>query len=296
MAKGRMIDRRFTYSDKLNAVSRDARLFYASILPYLDRDGRTCAEPALLYGKIFRRTDFTLEEVSAYLAELHLEELIVLYHHDGDDVLEFAEFLEFNSPNARERASEYPAPNGESPRDETTLHYLARAMHGQCTDNAQHLHEQSTDDGRAESVLNVNVNENVNVERRTLTVNENGEKTIVDSGKPEPDAKWKPLLDAWNNNCGDLPKAHALNPKRRRELRKLITIAKKTDSDPVNLLAAATMAVAKNNYWLEQRYSLDNLLAGEKYVRYAEQALAEHINPKKTNTEKALEILQGGSQ
>lgn len=60
MARGRMLDQRFTQSDKLNGVSRDARLVYASILPYLDREGRTCAEQEAL--RTLRRAKLATQE------------------------------------------------------------------------------------------------------------------------------------------------------------------------------------------------------------------------------------------
>lgn len=70
MARGRMLDQAFVRSHKLRACSRDARLAYAMILPFLDREGRHVAEPFVLKALVFRWSDFSIEEIAACLTEL----------------------------------------------------------------------------------------------------------------------------------------------------------------------------------------------------------------------------------
>lgn len=177
MARGRMIDRRFSHSEKLNSVSRDARLFYASVLPYLDRAGRACAEPMLLYGDVFRRSDFTLDEIVSSLAELNHVGLISLYHFDGDDILEYTDFLEYNSPNHREAESDYPEPNGEPPRNSMITEALVqhgdskppgrpRETPGQVPGNAGASTGRRPGHPRETPGLNVNDNDNGNVNEK----------------------------------------------------------------------------------------------------------------------------------
>lgn len=109
MARGRMLKQGFVTSDKLNAVSRDARLLYACLLPFLDREGRSVAEPTTLKVTHLRQTDFTPEEIAALLVELEGVGLLALYADKVyDAILEYADFLEHNKPNAREAASIFP--------------------------------------------------------------------------------------------------------------------------------------------------------------------------------------------
>jgi len=150
MARGRMLDQAFLRSRKLQSVRRDARLVYASILTKLDRKGRICAEPNVLMVDVFRKTDFTIDEVTTAVAELHAAGLILLYSDpENAAVLEFVKFAEFNKPNKRETASEFSEPDDAPPvRDEALIEALVKA-HGQRTDNARAPHVQRTDNADA---------------------------------------------------------------------------------------------------------------------------------------------------
>ena len=146
MARGRMLDHAFNRSRKLQGTRRDVRLVYASILTQLDRSGRICAEPAVLMVSVFRKTDFTLDEVAVAVADLHAAGLILLYSDDENAaVLEFVDFLKFNRPNKREAQSEFADPEGSLPvRDEVLIAALVQS-HGQRTDLARATHVQRTD-------------------------------------------------------------------------------------------------------------------------------------------------------
>src|SRR5690606_25991725 len=90
---------------------RDARLVYATILPFLDREGRHVAEPFVLKALVFRRSDFTIEELAACLRELWAADLIRVYGDDDNDaILEYVDFARFNKPNAKEAKSAFPGP------------------------------------------------------------------------------------------------------------------------------------------------------------------------------------------
>lgn len=129
MARGRMFDQAFVTSSKIRSVSRDDRLIYASILPFLDREGRHCAEPFVLMATIFRLTDFTIDEVVGGVARLNAVGLIDLYSDaDNAAVLEYRRFLEFNKPNHREAKSRFASPNEGGPvRDELLIAALVEA-------------------------------------------------------------------------------------------------------------------------------------------------------------------------
>jgi hypothetical protein len=112
MARGRMLDRRFMESKKLQTVPRDARLAYASILPFLDREGRTIAEPLYLKAIVFRHSDFTIEETAAAVRALADAGLVRLYaNEDNTAIIEYVDFSKFNSPNAKEAKSDLPGPD-----------------------------------------------------------------------------------------------------------------------------------------------------------------------------------------
>jgi hypothetical protein len=112
MARGRMLDRRFMESKKLQTVPRDARLVYASILPFVDREGRTIAEPLYLKAMVFRHSDFTIEETAAAVRALADAGLVRLYaNEDNTAIIEYVDFSKFNSPNAKEAKSDLPGPD-----------------------------------------------------------------------------------------------------------------------------------------------------------------------------------------
>jgi hypothetical protein len=165
MARGRMLDKRFTASKKLNAIPREYRYMYAAILPHLDREGRINAQPIYLKANVFLNTDVQIEEIAPALVAMESVGLIDLY--GGDDhaaVLAFIGFETFNTPNKREAKSELPPPTGKDVTDTLIL-------------DARHLHVQSTDNAGADAVLKLNVNDNVNE-------NENGKATSATPPTP----------------------------------------------------------------------------------------------------------------
>ena len=149
MAHRRMISRAFTKSKKLNAVARDHRLVYASLLPFLDREGRIVAEPHVLKAVVFRKTDFEPAELGEAIAELARVGLVELYaDEDNDAIIEFADFHEHNTPNHKEAKSDLPGPTSPDvescrdplvPRVEASGHEqdMSEAMPGQCPGNAR---------------------------------------------------------------------------------------------------------------------------------------------------------------
>ncbi len=151
MARGRMIDKSFVKSQKLNELTRSERLAYAMILPFLDREGRTVAEPIVLKANVFRWSDFTLEEIAESIAAMARIELVRLYaDRDNAAIIQFVRFDEFNSPNSKEAKSDLPGPDDDKAtevRDEWIVPLL--------TDDSE-PHEQGTGNARALQVENVN--------------------------------------------------------------------------------------------------------------------------------------------
>lgn len=109
MARGRMLDEGFLRSRKLNSITRDCRLIYASILIKVDRQGRQIAEPIWQKATTFRHSDFTIEEIAAGMRTLAKVGLIRLYADaENAAIFEIVDFLKYNTPNHKEAASIFP--------------------------------------------------------------------------------------------------------------------------------------------------------------------------------------------
>lgn len=135
MARGRMLDRNVMKSRKVNSLSRDHRLMYVSMLPFLDREGRIVAEPIVLKANVFRWSDFTVDEIAEGVAALAAAELVELYSdEDNDAIIQYTRFADFNSPNAKEAKSEVIGPDdpkAQPCRDECIC--ASRTVPMQCT-------------------------------------------------------------------------------------------------------------------------------------------------------------------
>jgi hypothetical protein len=249
MARGRMLDRRFMESKKLANIHRDARLVYASILPFLDRDGRTIAEPLYLKAIVFRHSDFTIEEIAAAVSALAHVGLVHLYaDEDNAAIIEYVDFTRFNSPNAKEAKSDLPGPDGEGAMPcREPLMQDAPATPVQSTCNA---------DGERNGTS-------------TLTTTNNGSKpsSLSATRAHEHDT----FLEAWNYHRGSLPAARSLDAKRKRGIDAL---RKEHGTDALTIFTAAVQCVASDDFWVERGYGLDNLLRPGRVLEKAEKHTA----------------------
>lgn len=84
-------------------------------------------------------------------------------------------------------------------------------------------------------------------------------------------------LQAWNNNCGHLPKIRVLSQSRKRKIKQHI---KEYGNDALPTFTQAVQAVANEDFWIERSYGIDNLLR-DKITTYAEkhQATQNHKRP-----------------
>lgn len=82
------------------------------------------------------------------------------------------------------------------------------------------------------------------------------------------------LLITWNENKGKLPGVYSKGRSRVRGLQLLANEANNLGVEPEELLRVATLVVARNDFWVKRKYSLDNLLAGQKYLKYYEEGLS----------------------
>jgi hypothetical protein len=87
-----MLDKALSKSKKLQALKRDHRLIYVSILPFLDREGRTRADPLYLKATIFNHSDFTTKELAQGIAAIADAGLVTLYgDEDNEALIEFTQ-------------------------------------------------------------------------------------------------------------------------------------------------------------------------------------------------------------
>jgi hypothetical protein len=97
-----------------------------------------------------------------------------------------------------------------------------------------------------------------------------------------PTRQIEEIIQAWNNNCGTLPKITIINQHRKRRIQNLI---REHNGTAAQLITDATRNVANNPYWQENRYTFDNLLAGGKYLSHAEAHQTTQQPPTRANTE-----------
>lgn len=116
MATGRMLKRNISESRRLSELKTDsARLLWTWIIPYLDADGRFFASATMIKGKVVPRlATFTLRNIPRYLKDMADVGLITLYEVDGEKILEYRKFSEFQKIIKDREARSLPAsPKGK---------------------------------------------------------------------------------------------------------------------------------------------------------------------------------------
>lgn len=108
-----MIARNITKSKKIAQLTDTQRVIYAFILPFLDREGRINAHPTYLKGHVFLSLEYDEATIEAAVRRFHDVGLATVYATEDAVVVQYTAFEEFNKPNHREVASEYPAPSDE---------------------------------------------------------------------------------------------------------------------------------------------------------------------------------------
>jgi hypothetical protein len=96
-------------SERVNALSIHAELFYRKLMSLCDDFGRFEANPAVLLGKLYSlRPGFTVDDIEGYLRECSTgdDPLMVLY------LVGRKRYLQINNFGQRERTSKFPAPHG----------------------------------------------------------------------------------------------------------------------------------------------------------------------------------------
>ncbi len=125
MAKGRILSRRISKSEKVANLSSDtARMFYNWLIPYLDVEGRMEVNPKLIKGEIFPLLDhINVEVINRTLQELDDVGLILLYTIGKKTYLQLTNFKE-HQPNLRkdkEPLSNIPPPTADEARPKSAV-------------------------------------------------------------------------------------------------------------------------------------------------------------------------------
>jgi hypothetical protein len=260
MARGRMLDKALAKSKKLQALKRDHRLIYVSVLPFLDREGRTRADPLYLKATVFNHSDFTTKELAQGIAAIADAGLVTLYgDEDNEALVEYTKFHDFNTPNRKEARSEYTSPSDQRAvacyqKEILAFRTQDSDLHVQCTGNARAMHVQSTELARDLHVENVNENVNVNV---NVNVNER-------TSTPKPAL----FLDIWNDNKGNLPGVDRMTRKREDTLRAFI---KEVGNEAIPLFTDAVRCVAGDDFYVQNSYGFDTLIRPGRIVEKAEK-------------------------
>ncbi len=118
MARGRMIDKRISKSDKIAALTLErSRTLYFMIYPHLDCEGRYTADPRDIKEDCCPRLHYSVSQVADSLIDLHNVGLIRLYEVNGKAYLEADRFEDFQPGlrKDREAPSDIPAYSGPGP-------------------------------------------------------------------------------------------------------------------------------------------------------------------------------------
>ena len=111
MARTRMIHPEFFVDEYLVTISPLARLLFAGLWCYADREGRLEDKPLKLKLQIFPNDDCNVDELLDILAD-DKEGVIKRYQVNGHKYIQVNQFLKYQHCHIKEKASEIPAPGG----------------------------------------------------------------------------------------------------------------------------------------------------------------------------------------
>jgi hypothetical protein len=279
MAEKRFIHRRFFESDKIRQLANEGKdracFHYGGFLAHFDSAGRMNANPLLLKGSLFEGYTVTVEQIEASLFDMARVGLVILYRNGRHDwLIQCTKFLVedggFNRPHPKEPPSTIPGPDDAGSE--------VRVPPTPCRE----------DSGKVPGVVRGEVEVYGEGESKGKVEEEHS------STSPDPLAAAPPfeddpgdLAEVWNEHCGPLPAVRTLSTGRLKALRRF---AQEYGVDARATLADATRAVATNDFWVRKQYTLDNLLAGDKVTRYAEQWRAGNIQLGDANLRMATQV------
>lgn len=247
MAQKRMLSRRLTESDKIQALKGNdlARFMYVALLPLTDKAGRVNVNPYGLKGTIFEPFEYTVEQIEGAVRALGQVGLLTLYSTPKHQMLaEYPKFEEFNKPHPNEAESDLPGP-----KDATSTLIV---VSGSFPEDSRKL-EPAGSSYTLTPTPSLSIEEDASIEK-----------------SPRDDLE--DFAAAWNDNRGPLPAIEGLSGKRKAALRRLVKEHGREEA--LALLVDATRAVAANEFYIQKRYGFD-VLVPSKVLKYAEQWRAD---------------------
>lgn len=280
MAEKRFIARRITESDKIRTLANDGKLLattlYAFLLPYLDKAGRMNANPLLLKGGLFEGYTFTVDELEGAIQDLARVGLIRLYSNGRfGHLIQYDKFHSedggFNTPHPKEPESELPAPDDSGSKPVTLPATTLKAAETPSSTRPEHGPEEA---GNLPGIVRADVKREIEIKREVKK--EHSSTSETENPPPKSLAATPPreshdpglFKEIWNTNRGRLPAVHALNNKRKGQIRALVK--EHGSAAAADLFRDATRAVAADEFWITRQYGFDNLLTG-KVLQKAEQ-------------------------
>ena len=249
MARGRFISNTLGGSKKFSRLKNDThRLAYVMLVTHADVAGRVDAYPPLLRGYAYTLMPWTDDQIQAALEDMHRVGLITLYTVDNEQYAEILDFDKHNKVRAdREKPSDIPCPPESSS--------ISR-------ENAGSTPQQ------VEVEVQVQVQDKVQVQETTSSSGDDPIEVIVDDDPLD----YQAIVDAYNENCGRLPKIMKLNSTRKSRLRTLVRDLGSVE-EAIAVVSIAAREVGQNEFWIKKEYNLDNLLNGQKLIGKAEIAM-----------------------
>ncbi|MDR9392679.1 MAG: hypothetical protein RI554_11710, partial [Trueperaceae bacterium] len=242
--------------------NNEQRYLYLMLIPHADAEGRLKGNPQWINGKVLTYVPMDPTTIEQALRRMHEVGLVVWYEVDGKRFIQIERFHDHNKVRKdREGQSVIPSPPEDS-----------RSTPG----------VRQEDAGKTPAEVEVEVEVEVQVEDQVQ------EKTTSPNGDT-----LEPLLEAWNENRGQLPAAQKLTSTRKQKLR---TLQRDLGGfDPTYAaIAIAAKEVSQDPFWVQRGYGLDNLLAGQKVIQKAETAFNRgSFDHDKAETDRILNAIGG---
>ncbi len=110
MPRGRMLNKKISYDQKVSSLSLKSKLLFTWIIPHLDVKGRFFAESSIIKGQVCPFVkELSLKNIDNCLMEIQQADLIVLYQVEGHKYLEYKGFSKNQTiTESRESPSEIP--------------------------------------------------------------------------------------------------------------------------------------------------------------------------------------------
>lgn len=112
MANRRMLSKSISTSLKLARLkTTEAKLLFTWLIPHCDDDGRTQGEPLVVKGLVIPLLDCTINDINAWLSDLHEQKLIFWYEIDSEKYIQINKWLDHQDIRKdRYKSSLYPPP------------------------------------------------------------------------------------------------------------------------------------------------------------------------------------------